>query len=80
MEVVIPGKIECGRCTECVVPLTVYHIIAECPEFRIERRRIFGREMLDIRDFKVILGDKASTCFNGDIYKFLNEIEYYRRI
>ena len=68
------------HCTECAVPLTVYHIITECREFRIERRRIFGREILNIRNFKDILGDNTSTCFNGDIYKFLNEIQYYRRI
>ena len=48
-------------CMECIVPLTVLHILTECPEYSDQRRYIFGsdgiRSELPLRD---ILADSEN--------------------
>ena len=49
-------------CNECIVPLTVRHVLLECPEYGAARRRYFGTDgwqrQLDIGD---VLADSQSA-------------------
>lgn len=59
-------------CDDCLVPLTVYHLLKECPSFSNERR-IFGADS-PYRDILSIHADK-----NGPLHRFLSAINHIHR-
>lgn len=62
-------------CQDCIVPLTVKHIIAECPSFSEARRRACsGRLFADpVACMKHMLADDASIEL---LMRFISEIDY----
>ena len=63
-------------CMDCIVPLTVQHIIIECPSFDESRRRHLGRP----QNLKEVLGDAGPVEAGGALYLFLWEIQLFNRI
>ena len=57
-------------CTDCIVPLTIKHILTECPSYLDERIRNFGRGPHSIQS--ILSGTLAAA--GGPVHKFLNDI------
>ena len=55
------------HCMDCIVPLTVYHSIIECPSYSDERRNCFG---LGPHALDRILSP-PTTALNGPLHRFL---------
>ena len=68
-----------SHCQECIVPLTVRHLLSECPNFNNERRQIFSKTS-GIGLLREILGDNSSVAFNGKTFTFLKRIGFYHRL
>ena len=70
---------EAPLCLECIVPLTVVHILIECPEYNEHRRACFGRggagDGLTVRD--VIYDDDISV---SNIFRFLQRLNLINRL
>ena len=69
-------------CEDCIVPLTIKHILAECPSYHQERRRFFNIDPA-MQDFDIILGYILGdrTDFNIDsIMQFLISVNLYGKI
>ena len=62
-------------CDDCLVPVTVVHLLTECPSFSDERRRIFGGDNPSLRDILT-----RYSAYNGKLYKFLIETDLINRI
>ena len=54
-------------CPDCIVPLTVYHIIMKCPSFVESRRKYLGQP----QHLKEVLGDEGLVLAGGSLYSFL---------
>jgi len=54
-------------CQDCLVPLTVIHFVTECPTYREERMRYFGRGPYDIGN--MLTG--INSLYDGPMYRFL---------
>ena len=67
------------HCDDCVVPLTVEHILSECPTFSEQRLAAFGVDgvthPLPLAD---ILGDNELRL--SQLFPFLHAIDYYHQI
>ena len=66
--------LKCKFCTisDCIVPLTVVHIIVECPNYIESRARYLG----DNIDIKSVLDDTGPVQTGGKLYKFLIKIVF----
>lgn len=64
-------------CQGCLVPITVKHILEECPEYADQRQRNFGRNA----NLKSILGEPDGGHFNlGRLIQFLNDLQILDKI
>ena len=59
-------------CHDCIVPLSVKHVLIECPNFTAERFRHFQTYNLDLPD--ILYGN--SVQYQGKLYAFLESINY----
>ena len=57
-------------CEDCLVPLTITHILAECPNFNEQRRRFLGQNT----SLNVILRDSEQSV--QSIFKYLHSINF----
>ena len=57
-------------CEDCLIPLTVTHIMAECPNFNEERRRYFG---LNNSLENILKDDELSV---QSVFRYLNSIRF----
>ena len=62
-------------CDDCLVPLTIIHILSECPNFNQERIQVFGRRIPPVRDMLF-----KHSRVNGDLHKYLNYINFFNKI
>ena len=62
-------------CEDCTVPLSVKHILLECPSFSSERAQFFPSHNLTLKN---LLVDESN--YNGNLYKFLKEINIFNEI
>ena len=60
-------------CQDCLVPLTIYHLLVECPTY-LEDRRVFGTNPT----IKTILTTHANS--NGPLFQFLTLINVLYKI
>ena len=63
-------------CTVCHIPLTVIHILLDCPRFCYERIKFFGNGIICIN---AILDRKNTLNFN-QIINFLKETQLFEQI
>ena len=76
-------KREQPYCNDCIVPLTIKHVIAECPSYSDIRNRIFPEtiDMSHNEKLKEILSEKANSTFNVEnILNFLRQCNLYEEI
>ena len=67
-------------CSDCIVPLTVKHLIAECPTFSDIRNRIYpqAENQPTNQTIRIILSEPNNQNFNSDkLMKFIQEIGLY---
>jgi ribonuclease HI len=63
-------------CDDCIVPLSIKHILIECPSHSDVRNRIFGPGERTMKD---LLG--GDLCmFNGPLYRFVKELELLHKL
>ena len=70
-------------CEDCIVPLTVKHVLAECPSYLTERLQFFPEvENLDPdATLTLMLAEQPNSPYNFENTKrYLREIEIYDRI
>ena len=60
-------------CQDCLVPLTVYHLLVECPTY-LDDRRIFGTN----QTIKAILTTHANS--NGPLFRYLTLINVLHKL
>ena len=63
-------------CQDCVVPLTVVHLLVECPSYADKRIQLFGQGPHRIGE---ILGGGLTTLY-GPLYQYLKQIGIYNNI
>ena len=63
-------------CPDCIVPLTVEHIIVECPNYANSRGRYLGGN----RTLRSVLDDTGPVQAAGPLYMFLKDIDIFSRI
>ena len=64
-------------CDNCIVPLTIKHILIECPDYAELRQRLFGINP----NLNKILGEPINGNFNiNSIITFLNDINLLHEI
>ena len=65
-------------CDDCLVPMTVEHVVTKCPNYYRERARYFGTGNTD--DFKTILTG-CNASFQSNLNRFLEMLvsiaQYY---
>ena len=59
-------------CDNCLVPVTVKHIILECASFQERRVEHFGGGAVDMCD--ILCG--GNVGYGGDLYKYLDSIHF----
>ena len=60
-------------CQDCLVPLTIYHLLMECPTY-LDERRIFGLNP----SLKTVLTTHANS--NGPLFRFLTLINVLHKL
>jgi ribonuclease HI len=63
-------------CDDCIVPLTIKHILVECPSHSDIRIRYFGRR--DVTMKLLLSGDLCA--YNGPLYQFVRELKLPPRL
>ena len=63
-------------CDDCIVPLSVRHVLEECPSYWDQRMQFFLSNNVRISD---ILGED-NTEYGGKLYKFIESIGFLDRI
>jgi len=66
-------------CEDCIVPLSVKHILIECPSYSDQRRRFFGR-LGDPLTLDNILGEGGPVECGGLVNQFLRSVELFSLI
>lgn len=66
-------------CDDCIVPLTVKHILIECPNYHREQQRYFRNNNIDLQ-MHSILGDDGPVELGGHLYNYMNSIGLFHRI
>ena len=61
---------------DCIVPLTVEHIIVECPNYANSRGRYLGGN----RTLRSVLDDTGPVQAAGLLYMFLKDMDIFSRI
>ena len=64
-------------CDTCIVPLTMKHIMAERPDYNIQRQLIFHSITLTLEE---IIGEKQRRLVEIEIIKFLIDINIIGKI
>lgn len=66
-------------CDDCIVPLSVVHVLLECPSLCDDRTRLFGHlpQPLTLRS---LLGDSGPVEHGGHLYTFLRAVNFYHVI
>ena len=65
-------------CNSCIVPLTVEHILVECPDYRNDRLRYFGSVIVNLKE---IIGEKPQRKIEPDsLMEFLSSINIIDKI
>ena len=70
-------------CDDCIVPLTVKHVLAECPSFGDTRQRIFPEtQIADSNEaMKLMIAETPGTPYNIDkIMSYLRDTGLYNEI
>lgn len=62
-------------CQNCDLPLTVKHILVECPQYNHLRRKHFNRN--NPINLKEILKQYSTVKYNGPLYKYLKETRLF---
>ena len=62
-------------CGDCDTPLTVRHIIVECPVYEDERRRCFGQRPTSLREALTI-----HSVYQGNLHRFLRDIDIIQQL
>ena len=66
-------------CMDCLVPLTVEHILIECPEYNTQRTQCFGH--IPNLDLSKIIGEKPQRVVNIEsIFDFLVKVDILNKI
>ena len=63
-------------CPDCIVPLTIYHIIMECSSLVESRRKYLGQP----QQLKEVLGDEGPVLASGSLYSLLVETNIIDKI
>jgi len=63
-------------CEDCLVPLSVKHMMIECPSYAEHRARYF-RHLGDPLTLRAILGETGPVECGGPVYKFVRHIGIY---
>ena len=63
-------------CVDCVVPLTLRHIISECPNYHDDR----NNHLHNLNSLSAVLGEGGPVQLNGPLYKYLKEIGIYYQV
>ena len=63
-------------CDDCLVPMTVLHLLTECPTLADQRRQYFRNRNPTIKN---VLGSEF-TRFNGPLFHFLKGNDLYEKI
>lgn len=63
-------------CNDCIVPLTIKHILAECPNYILERSRYLGNNYPALDK---VLGTDITQC-GGPLHSYLQAIGIYHKI
>ena len=68
----------CNRpyCTDCIVPLTIEHIMVKFPSYGDQRDGYLGANVT----LREALRDEDTARFGGPVYKFLVEINILNKI
>ena len=65
-------------CEQCIVPLTIKHIIAECPEFNTQRQQHFKSTHLQLQE---IIGEKPERKIEiNDLIKYLTDTDVLSKL
>ena len=62
-------------CDDCIVPLTIHHILLQCPSYHDERIRYFGAD--------VTLHNMLFACdlsLNGPLFSFVQSIDLFHKL
>ena len=62
-------------CNDCIVPLTVRHLLVECPSYGDIRRDIFGNKTPSLKDILTTYAD-----YQGRLYNYLIQIDIINKI
>lgn len=63
-------------CEDCLVPLTVKHVLIDCPSFDAERTRHFGNLPLPLA-LSSVLGDSDVVRLDGPLHTYLRDVNFY---
>ena len=63
------------RCRSCDLPLTVAHVLVQCPHLEARRSRHLGRITPDMT-LRYILGDESPFVHSGSIFSFIHSINF----
>ena len=70
-------------CDDCLIPLTVKHVMAECPSYNEHRRRLFPRTVgMNADDaLQEILSEKPNVEFHSrEVIQYLAQCNLLDRI
>ena len=62
-------------CTRCQVPVTVAHVLVECPRYARQRARHLGRLPSSVTS-KLLLDDDSRWVEDGSLFSFLRQIRF----
>ena len=67
-------------CQDCIVPLTVKHLLIECPSFQDQRRQLTQGNNGSPTELIHILGDDGPVQNMGKLHKYLQDIDILNKI
>ena len=63
-------------CEDCLVPLSVKHVLTECPNFNEERNQHFNTNHANLSEMVCETGVE----YGGRLYRYLETIDYLDKI
>ena len=63
-------------CEDCLVPLTVEHLLIQCPNYINERRTYFGNAGLGLSE----VFSERCVRFDGPLYRYSTTIDVYSQL
>ena len=67
-------------CEDCLVPLTVNHVLIECPSFIVERNRYLNVNIKNVTIKDVLAETDAGTFNVEEVLNFMRVINLYEKI